>query len=122
VGVVNVILIAVWAMLIDLSTLAAENLALRQQLAVLRHSVKRPKLRRRDRVFWVWLSQLWRNWRSVLVIVQPETVIRWHRGAADRLNPARMPGSHDRPQRGSSDADSECLFRVLPPITNASFA
>ncbi len=58
--------------------LAAENLALRQQLAVLEHSSKRPKLRKRDRIFWVWLSKLWWNWRSVLLIVQPETVVRWH--------------------------------------------
>ena len=42
-------------------------------------SVKRPKLRPRDRVFWVCLSRLWSNWRSALVIVQPETVIKWHR-------------------------------------------
>ena len=39
----------------------AENLALRQQLAVLRASVNRPKLRPRDRVFWVWLSWPWQN-------------------------------------------------------------
>ena len=65
-------------MLIRQAALAAENLALRQQLAVLRQSVKRPELRRRDRVFWVWLSRLWKDWRSVLVIVQPETVVRWH--------------------------------------------
>jgi putative transposase len=58
--------------------LAAENLALRQQLAVLEHSSKRPKLRDRDRIFWVWLSKLWPNWRSVLFIVQPQTVVRWH--------------------------------------------
>ena len=60
-------------------TLAAENLALRQQLAVLQQSLARPRLRPRDRRFWVWLSRLWSNWRSVLVIVKPETVIRWHR-------------------------------------------
>ena len=47
--------------------------------AVFKQSVKRPRLRRRDRVFWVWLSRLWPNWRSALAIVQPETVIRWHR-------------------------------------------
>ena len=58
--------------------LAAENLALRQQLAVLERQSKRPRLRQRDRVFWVWLSRLWSNWRSVLVLVQPETVVRWH--------------------------------------------
>jgi len=40
------------------ASLAAENLALRQQLAVFKRSVKRPQLRRRDRIFWAWLSRL----------------------------------------------------------------
>lgn len=61
------------------ASLAAENLALRQQLAVFKRSVKRPQLRRRDRIFWAWLSRLWPGWNTVLVIVKPETVIRWHR-------------------------------------------
>ena len=51
--------------------LAAENLALRQQLAALHRQSKRPRLKKRDRIFWVWFSRLFRNWRSVLVIVQP---------------------------------------------------
>ena len=59
--------------------LAAENLALRQQLAVLSEQKKRPWLRKRDRIFWAWLARLWSNWPSILVIVQPETVARWHR-------------------------------------------
>ncbi len=59
--------------------LAAENLALRQQLAVLTARKRRPRLRMRDRIFWVWLSRLWAGWRSVLVIVQPDTVVSWHR-------------------------------------------
>jgi transposase InsO family protein len=59
--------------------LAAENLALRQQLAILEQRAKRPRLRKRDRIFWVWLSRLWTGWRSVLVIVHPDTVARWHR-------------------------------------------
>jgi putative transposase len=61
------------------AALVAENLALRQQLAVLQRSVSRPRLRRRDRIFWVWLSCLWTGWRSAVVIVQPDTVVRWHR-------------------------------------------
>ena len=61
------------------ATLAAENLALRQQLSVLRRSVKRVRLRKRDRVFWAMLSRFWHGWRSSLMIVKPETVIRWHR-------------------------------------------
>jgi putative transposase len=59
--------------------LAIENLALRQQLAIMRQSIHRPKIRKRDRLFWVILSRLWNGWKNVLVIVQPETVIRWHR-------------------------------------------
>jgi len=47
------------AALLPRATLVAENLALRQQLAVLRVSVKRPQLRKRDRISWVWLSHLW---------------------------------------------------------------
>ena len=61
------------------SSLVAENLALRQQLAVLQRNTKRPKLRNRDRIFWAWLSRLWNGWRSTLLIVQPETVVSWHR-------------------------------------------
>ena len=61
------------------SNLAAENLALRQQLAVMNQSVKRSKLRHRDRVFWTWLMRLWPKWRSALLVVKPETVVRWHR-------------------------------------------
>jgi putative transposase len=60
-------------------TLATEILALRQQLAVLNRSIKRPQLDRQDRFFWVILSKFWRNWREVLIIVKPETVVKWHR-------------------------------------------
>ncbi len=68
-----------WAMLVPKARLAMENLALRQQLAVLKGSVKRPKLRPRDRVFWTWLLRLWPPWRDVLILVKPETVVAWHR-------------------------------------------
>lgn len=61
-------------------TLAAENLALRQQILVLRRQhPRRPFLRRGDRIFWAWLARLWSGWREVLVIVKPETVIGWQR-------------------------------------------
>ena len=78
-GILKAVLVFLRAMLILKIHLAVENLALRQQLAVCKQSIKRPKLRPRDRVFWVWLSRLWPNWRSALAIVQPESVIRWHR-------------------------------------------
>src|SRR5262245_27886229 len=60
-------------------SLATEILVLRQQLLVLNRTVKRPKLRRRDRLFWVCLSRLWKDWRDALIIVKPDTVIKWHR-------------------------------------------
>ena len=78
-GVLRAVLVFIRALVVGRTALATENLALRQQLAVLRQGVKRPRLRRRDRAFWVLLSRLWHGWRSVLVIVQPETVVRWHR-------------------------------------------
>src|SRR5580704_17604773 len=58
---------------------ALENLALRQQLAVFRRTVRRPQLRTRDRLFWVLLTKTWRDWRTALNVVQPDTVVRWHR-------------------------------------------
>ena len=66
-------------LLVPRLVLVTENLALRQQLLVLHRSSNRPRLRHRDRLFWIALSQLWRDWRSILVIVKPETVIKWHR-------------------------------------------
>jgi len=59
--------------------LTAENLALRQQLIVYQRTSKRPRLKPRDRIFWVGLTKLWSGWKSALVIVKPETVCRWHR-------------------------------------------
>jgi transposase InsO family protein len=61
------------------AAVALENVALRHQLLVLQRSVGRPRLARWDRVFWVWLSRLWASWRSSLLIVQPATVLAWHR-------------------------------------------
>jgi hypothetical protein len=60
--------------------LQLENLALRHQISVLQRSArKRPQLTPADRMLWVWLSRLWRDWRSALAIVKPETVVAWHR-------------------------------------------
>jgi len=61
------------------SELALENLSLRQQLAVLHRQHRRPRFRKSDRVFWLLLSRFWGNWKETLVIVRPETVLRWHR-------------------------------------------
>src|SRR5215471_15849673 len=59
--------------------LALENLALRQQLGVLRRKKGVPRLRRKDRVFWVVLSGIWSPWRRALHMVQADTVVGWQR-------------------------------------------
>src|SRR5437879_114316 len=59
--------------------LAIENLALRQQLAVYKRTATRPRLRTMDRLFWVGLARIWTRWRQPLVIVTPDTVLRWQR-------------------------------------------
>jgi hypothetical protein len=59
--------------------LVAENLLLRQQRIVLKRSVKRPPLTQTDRALFVLLASRLKNWREALLIVKPETVLRWHR-------------------------------------------
>lgn len=61
------------------SRLIAENVCLRQQLVVLKRRQKRPSLHDADRRFWILASRLFGRWRERLLIVQPETVLRWHR-------------------------------------------
>ena len=61
------------------SETALEVLALRQQVAVLKRQRPRPILTRLDRFFWTTLRHLWPRWSDVLLIVKPETVVRWHR-------------------------------------------
>jgi putative transposase len=80
-------LISLTTLLVTLSSifrsraaLELENLALRHQIGVLQRSArKRPRLTPADRLLWVCLSRIWNDWRSVLAIVQPDTVIAWHR-------------------------------------------
>jgi putative transposase len=59
--------------------LILENALLRQQLIVLKRQTKRPKLTWRDRALFVLLSSKLRTWKNALAIVQPDTVLRWHR-------------------------------------------
>ena len=58
---------------------ALVELALRQQLAVYARRDRRPRLSPLDRAFWVALVRLWPRWKKALVIVKPDTVVRWHR-------------------------------------------
>ena len=59
--------------------LIAENALLRQQLIILRRNVSRPRLTRTDRVFMILLARLNCAWRNALHLIEPETLLRWHR-------------------------------------------
>ena len=79
-GFVRDALHALWSAFAKPRELALENIALRHQLdVVLRPARPPPRLMLRDRVLWVWLSRIWSGWKAALRIVQPETVIAWHR-------------------------------------------
>jgi len=79
----------------DRARLATENLLLRQQLLVLKRSTKRVRLDDGDRAFWVAVRRWLEDWKDHLVIVKPETVLRWHREAFRRFwgdRSGRKPG------------------------------
>ena len=59
--------------------LLVENALLRQQLIILRRQVKRPACRKTDRFRLLFLARMIRTWKQALFIVQPETLLRWHR-------------------------------------------
>jgi len=65
-------------------TLLLENLALRQQLTVLKRKHRKPKVGPLDKLFWVLAHRFWSAWKGSLVIVTPETVARWHRAGFRR--------------------------------------
>ena len=69
--------IAAWAK--PRTDLIVENLCLRQQLIVLQRRVPRPRLRDGDRRFWILVCRWFPTWRDSLLVVQPNTVLRWHR-------------------------------------------
>ena len=92
--------------------LQAEILALRHQLAVLqRQAPRRPRLRRADRLLWILLSRLWRNWRRTIQIVTPDTVVRWHRRAFSLA--WRLRSRTKRPGRPPVNADLRALIRQM---------
>src|SRR5438132_656835 len=86
--------------------LLLEKLALRHQITVLRRSVPRAKLQSADRFLWVLLLRCCSEWQRVLVIVQPRTVVAWHR-AGWRWKSRRLAG------RPPLDRDLVCLIRSM---------
>jgi len=80
------------------AALVAENAFLRRQLVVVCHQVKRPALTPADRLRLVLLARLARRWRAALLIVQPDTLLRWHRQGFRLAWRARSRGASKRPQ------------------------
>jgi putative transposase len=91
--------------------LQLEILALRHQLQILeRTRPPRVRLTRSDRLLWVWLSRLWRGWRSAVVIVKPETVLAWHRRGFRLLWTWK---SRHRAGRPAVPSDVRALIRTM---------
>src|SRR5260370_932167 len=74
-------------------SLLLENLALRQQLAVLKRRHPRPRLDLLDKLFWVASRRFWSRWQHYLIAVTPETVVRWHRWRFLQFNVTKHPTS-----------------------------
>jgi putative transposase len=94
------------------AALQLENLALRHQIGVLQRSArKRLKLNPGDRLLWVWLSRLWRDWRSALAIVKPETVLAWHRAGFRLFSTWKV--QHGKPGRPAISREVRDLIRQM---------
>ncbi len=91
--------------------LLMENLVLRQQLAVYARQPRRARLRNEDRLFWSVVAWAWSPWRVRLRLVQPQTVVRWHRTAWRRYWTWRSRGR--RPGRPRIDAELRQLILRL---------
>ena len=63
----------------DKAELVAENALLRHQLINLQRQVKRPIYRKTDRLLLILFARMVRSWKQALFLVQPETLLRWHR-------------------------------------------
>src|SRR6266481_4347472 len=94
-------------------SLLLENLALRQQLSVLKRRHRRPRLDLLDKLFWVAIRRFCSGWQRSLIAVTPETVVRWHK-AGFRLywkliSRARRPVG----RRQTSKEVQELIFRMV---------
>ena len=96
---------------------AIVELALRQQLAAYAQARPRPRLRSPDRAFWVAPHRFWPRWRELLLLVQPETVIRWHRKGF-RLYWRDLSGAVPDGRASRRKCESSSIVsrsRMLPP-------
>src|SRR5215471_12552305 len=80
------------------SELIAENALLRQQLIILKRQVKRPACTKTDRILLVLLARGVRAWKQTLLIIQPETLLRWHRELFRRYWKRRSKAASHKPK------------------------
>jgi putative transposase len=94
--------------------LLLENLTLRQQLAVFKRRHPRPRLHLLDKLFWVAARRGWSDWKQSLIIVLPETVVKWHRAGFDLywrvLSRVRRPRGG---RRGTSREVRDLIFKMV---------
>ncbi len=108
----QMMLALVQALMASRMELALENLALRQQVAALKRERPRPRLTDFDRLFWVALRDRWSDWANALIIVKPETVVRWHQATFKR-HWARLSGSGNAPGRPRVSRATRALIRKM---------
>jgi len=94
-----------------LRDLTIENLALRQQLAVYQQNQKKPRISNGTRMFWIVLSKISRDWKDVLVIVKPATVVKWHRKGFKLF--WRWKSRHRKPGRPRINVKLRLLIRQM---------
>src|SRR5499427_4931449 len=93
--------------------LLLENLALRQQLVVLKRKHPRPRMEAVDRIFWVFARRFWGAWKQSLVLVNPETVVGWHR-AGFRLYWSWISKARKQVGRHSLSKEvRDVIFRIM---------
>ena len=99
-----------WLMLLAVRDVAHSRARLQVELLAMRHQLlvfertrpRRVRLSTLDRWLQVWLSRVWSEWRRVLVVVEPATVVAWHRRYFFRSGPGRaFTASVGHPCRGS---------------------
>jgi len=91
--------------------LVIENLLLRHQLSILQRNAKKPRLQTSDRALIVFFSRYLNNWRQIVTIVKPETVISWHRKGFKLF--WKWKCRHGKPGRNRIDPEIRKLIREM---------
>ena len=91
--------------------LAAENMALRQQLGMYKRREKKPRFNQWDRLFWIILYRLWPGWSNALENAKPATVIKWHKAGFRQF--WRWKSSRRRPGRPRISPEIRALIKIM---------